>query len=326
MNTGPLVSISPDTQPRKEEKKETPVNFNVVVVIPAYNEARLIGSVVLQACALVDVVIVVDDGSDDDTAAIAEAAGAKVVKLSENGGKAAALDIGFKKSLEYDPDVVVTMDGDGQHLPMELQQLIAPILRFEADIAIGSRYLDDHSKVPAHRVLGHRIFNMLTFWASGTKVSDSQSGYRAFSPRAIRYLSFNSDGFSVESEMQFIAKEHDLKIVDVPVTIVYADKPKRSVWGQGMRVLNGVLKMAGQYRPLLFFGGSGSLVLLGGFFWGLRVVEIFGRTQVLAVGYAMISVLLSIIGMLLISTGIILHSIRALLLEFLEFEKDRALK
>ena len=126
--------------------------------------------------------------------------------------------------------------------------------------------------------------------------------------------------------MQFIANEHDLKVVDVPITILYNDKPKRSVWKQGLHVLNGVLRMAGQYRPLLFFGGSGSAVLLGGFFWGLRVVDIFSRTQVLAAGYAMISVLLSVIGMLLISTGVILHSVRALILEFLEPEKDRALQ
>ncbi|MBN2503383.1 MAG: glycosyltransferase family 2 protein [Anaerolineales bacterium] len=326
MNVNPHFSISPDTKPRKQLAEETPVNFNVVVVIPAYNEARLIGSVVLQVRDFADFTIVVDDGSDDDTATIAEAAGAKVVRLAENGGKAAALSAGFKKALEYNPDVVVAMDGDGQHVPMELPLLIAPILRFEADIAIGSRYLDNRSKVPTHRIWGHRVFNLLTFWASGTRVTDSQSGYRAFSPRAVRYLSFNSDGFSVESEMQFIATEHDLKVLDVPITILYNEKPKRSVWRQGLRVLNGVLKMAGQYRPLLFFGGSGSVVLLGGFFWGLKVVEIFSRTQVLAAGYAMISVLLSVIGMLLISTGVILHSVRALILEFLEPEKDRVLQ
>ena len=156
-------SLSPDTKPRKQLTEETPVNFNVVVVIPAYNEARLIGSVVLQVRDFADYTIVVDDGSDDDTAAIAEAAGAKVVRLSENGGKAAALSAGLKKALEYNPDVVVAMDGDGQHVPMELPLLIAPILRFEADIAIGSRYLDNRSNVPTHRIWGHRVFNLLTF-------------------------------------------------------------------------------------------------------------------------------------------------------------------
>lgn len=291
-------------------------DHNVVVVIPAYNEERFIGSVVIQTNKMVNTVIVVDDGSKDDTAIIAADAGASVIQMGENQGKGMALNVGFKKALELKPDIVVTLDADGQHLPSELPLLVMPILNGEADLVIGSRYLEDKSDVPTHRILGHKLFNIVTKATSGTGTTDSQSGYRAFSPQALEKIFFSSTGFSVESEMQFIAKEFGLRVKEVPITIYYKDAPKRSVWKHGLNVLSGILKLAGQYRPLLFIGIPGALTLLMGVGWGFYVVEIFRRKSTLPAGYAMISVLLSIIGTLGLSTGIILHSIRGLLREF----------
>ncbi|HVP21519.1 MAG TPA: hypothetical protein VMS73_06620, partial [Anaerolineaceae bacterium] len=172
------------------------------------------------------------------------------------------------------------------------------------------------SEVPHHRIWGHRFFNLLTRFTSGVKSTDSQSGYRAFSPAAIEKINFTSAGFSVESEIQFIAGQFRLRLVEVPITTRYTDKPKRSVVAQGLAVLNGILRLIGQYRPLLFFTVPGAAILAVGILFGLLVVDIYTRIQTLAVGHAIISVLLSIIGMLLISTGLILHSIRGLLLDF----------
>jgi hypothetical protein len=118
--------------------------------------------------------------------------------------------------------------------------------------------------------------------------------------------------------MQFLAHQHGLKLVDVPITIQYLDKPKRPVLSHGLSVLNGVLRLTGQYRPLLFFGLPGLLVLLGGLGMGVAVVDIYSRLQQLAVGYAMISVLMTVTGMLGLATGIILHSVRGLLTEMLQ--------
>ena len=159
--------------------------YKIVVVIPAYNEERFIGSVVLKARLFTDLVIVVDDGSPDGTALVAESAGAIVLTHSENKGKASALNTAFQAARVYAPDVVVMLDGDGQHMPEEITQVVTPILNHQADIVVGSRYLENTSTVPRHRTWGHWAFNFLTRLSSGVAVSDSQSGYRASSPQAV---------------------------------------------------------------------------------------------------------------------------------------------
>ncbi|MBI3160217.1 MAG: glycosyltransferase family 2 protein [Chloroflexi bacterium] len=293
------------------------VGKNIVVVIPAYNEERHIGSIALKLKRFVDTVIVVDDGSSDDTSYIAAAAGAIVVKQTENKGKGEALQAGFKEALKHRFDAVVTIDGDGQHLPEELHKVAGPVLNGNADLVIGSRYLSSMSEVPRHRIWGHKFFNFLTRVASGEPATDSQSGYRAFSPHALELFTLASTGFSVESEMQFIAQEYGLVVKESSITILYEDAPKRSVWQHGLLVLGGIVRLIGQYRPLMFFGVPGALTTLIGMGWGVYVVDIYRRTTTLAVGYAMISVLLTIVGGLTLSTGIILHSVRGLLTDML---------
>lgn len=291
----------------------------IVVIIPAYNEERFIASVVLKMLRYPVKVIVVDDGSTDDTAIIAQAAGATVIRHPANRGKGQALNTGFTAGRSLNPAAIVVIDADGQHLPEQLTEVVRPVIAGEADIVVGSRYLSpDNGGVPRQRVLGHWFFNQATRMLSGVKVTDSQSGFRAFSPKAYNADLFHSSDFSVESEMQFLARQFDLRVKEVPITIRYTDKPKRSVWQQGMVVLNGLLRLTGQYRPLLFFGGTGLLVMLSGLGLGLVVVDIYSRVRQLAVGYAILSVLLTIIGMLGLATGIILHSVRGLLYEMLD--------
>lgn len=285
----------------------------VVAVIPAYNEARFIGSVVLQARKYVDTVIVVDDGSADATAEIASAAGALVVRHEQNQGKGKALRTGLQIARSFSPQAVVLLDGDGQHLPSEIPRVLAPVLSGEADMVVGSRYLNPNSRVPRSRVWGHRFFNFLVGRTSGLHLTDSQSGFRAFSSRVLDALNFFSNGFSVESEMQWLAHQYGWRVQEVPVTVLYTDKPKRSPWVQGLMVLDGFLRFIGQRRPMLTLSLIGLLFLLTGMGWGVCVVEIYRRTQLLAVGYALLCVMLTILGSICISTGFILHSVRELI-------------
>jgi len=289
----------------------------LIAVIPAFNEERFIGSVVLKSRQYTDQVIVVDDGSTDKTAEIAEAAGAIVVRHEKNQGKGVALNTGFQAARDMGAEVVVTFDGDGQHLPEEMDAVVMPVSNGEADLVVGSRYVESTSQVPWHRIWGHKVFNTLTNLLSGVALTDSQSGFRAFSRPALESLSFNSRGFSVESEMQLLAGSSGLKVREVPITIRYEDKPKRPVLQHGLLVLNGILHLVGQYRPLLFFGVTGLILMLAGGAMGGFVVDIYSRIQTLAVGYALISVFLVIIGTISFSTGIILHSMRGLLLDLI---------
>jgi hypothetical protein len=148
-------------------------------------------------------------------------------------------------------------------------------------------------------------------------VTDSQSGFRAFSPRAVETISFSANGFAVESEMQFLARDHGLRVVEVPITADYAERPKRSVLSHGLMVLNGVLRLVGQYRPLLFFGLPGVAMLLLGAGFGLYGVGMIRRSQALAAEYAVVTVLLAVIGFMSLFTGILLRSIRGILTETL---------
>ena len=166
------------------------------------------------------------------------------------------------------------------------------------------------------------MFTSATNLASGVPITDSQSGFRAFSPAALTKMRLSSDGFSVESEMQLLAQQHGLRVTEIPITANYEEPPKRPLWVHGMLVLNGFLRVVGQTRPLLFFGVPGAVLLIAGLLWGLWVVNIYRSTQELAVGYALVSLLLTVLGALALFSGVILHSIRGLLLSLLKPDRE----
>lgn len=285
----------------------------IIVVIPAYNEERFIGSVVLKSRRYVDTVIVVDDGSQDATAEIARAAGAVVVSHEQNAGKGVALNTGFAQARELAPDVVVTIDGDWQHMPEQIQQVAAPVLQGDADIVVGSRYLERNSAVPLTRVVGHWGFTTMTNILSGISLTDSQSGYRAFSARALQVLNFSSRSFSVESEMQFLANHEKLQVLEVPITIRYEDRPKRNVVKHGFNVLDGILNLVVIHRPLFFFGLIGGFFLLISLVATARFIQIFRVYEQIAVGTALIVVTFLILAVFSVFTGIILWAMRIVL-------------
>ena len=285
-----------------------------IAVIAAHNEDRFIGSVVLKTRRYVDRVIVVDDGSTDLTAQVAAEAGALVLQHDCNQGKAEAVNTGLKQAREMDAAIVVLIDGDGQHDPAQIPTLLAPIEAQQADLVVGSRFLNARSRIPRWRIIGQHALTLATNVASGVTLTDSQSGFRALSRTALQTLSFRPQGkFSIESEMQFLVHEHRLTVLEVPVTMVYAEKPKRNPFGHGFQVLNAIIVLVSQHRPLFFFGVPGLIIMLAAFVLGMVVIERYNTYQTLAVGYALISIMLGIVGIQAVFTGIILHSIRAFL-------------
>ena len=193
---------------------------NVVAIIPAYNEEKALADVIGKTLGHVDEVIVVDDGSSDKTSEVAIGAGARVIKHSVNLGKGEALQSGFK-AIGND-SIIITIDGDGQHNPSEIPDLVRPIIEDGADLVNGSRYMNGpEENTPAYRRVGQKVLDIATNISAGTKVTDSQSGFRAFSPKSKNVFRFKDTGFGIESEMLVDASEAGLKIVEVPITVRY---------------------------------------------------------------------------------------------------------
>ncbi len=299
-------SAEPTSTSQKDGREKD--SIGIVAVIPAYNEERFIGSVVLETLPMVDGVVVVDDGSSDRTARLARAAGADVICLSQNQGKGAALNHGFRRALSRNPRAVVILDADAQHDPEELPIMVEPILNDDADVVIGSRFLGTKNRIPRYRQLGQSLLTKATNVASGVFVTDSQSGYRAFSPAALRQLNFDSLGLQVESEMQFLIKRSNLRVVEVPIHVHYLDKAKRNPIRHGVQILDLLLGLVARRRPLLFFSTPGLLLVLMGVLLGSTVIQTLARTQVLPVGTALVTTMFVISGILLGITGVILHS------------------
>ncbi|MFO7169246.1 MAG: glycosyltransferase family 2 protein [Chloroflexota bacterium] len=283
-----------------------------VALIPAYNEERFIGSLVLAARSYVDQVIVVNDGSHDRTSEIARAAGALVIDHPTNLGKSAAVNTGFAYLRAIRPVAAVMLDGDGQHCADDIPAVLQPVINGHADIAVGSRFREVKSDIPVYRQVGQHSLTLATNLTSGVWISDSQSGFRAFSARAIDHLKFSCGGFSIESEMQFLIRDHGLRVLEVPIKVLYAEPAKRNPFTHGMQVLNGILRLVGQTRPLLFFGVGGLAILLASGLLGLHIIDIYGRTHDLAVGYGLLTVLLGVTGVVLLFSGLILHSTRGM--------------
>ena len=193
---------------------------NIVAIIPAYNEEKALADVIAKTFKYVDKVIVVNDGSVDKTAEVALNAGAEVISHSTKLGKGEALKSGFKAL--NDDSIIVTIDGDGQHNPNEIPDLIKPIVEGSADLVNGSRYMNGpEENTPAYRRVGQRVLDIATNISAGIKVTDSQSGFRAFSSKARDCFRFKDTGFGIESEMLVDASEAGLKIVEVPITVRY---------------------------------------------------------------------------------------------------------
>ena len=191
-----------------------------IVIIPAFNEEKAIGDVIQKSLQHVSDVLVIDDGSLDKTYEIAKKSKAIVIKHDTNLGKGVSLKDAFREVSGY--DVVVTIDGDGQHNPDEIPFLVKPIIDDEADLVNGSRYLDGFDEdTPAYRRVGQKVLDIATNITSGTNVTDSQSGFRAFKGDTIKYYRFRDTGFGIESEMLADAAENNLKIVEVPITVRY---------------------------------------------------------------------------------------------------------
>ena len=195
--------------------------MKTIATIPCHNEESHIGDVVSRSLRQVDTVFVVDDGSTDDTAHIAEALGASVVRHPTNQGPGAAVATGFSAALKADADVVVTLDGDGQHNPDEIPLLSSLVVKGQADIVVGSRFLGSGCTIPLYRRFGIGVITVLYNLRASGRLRDSQSCFRAYSRRILEEIPLTERGFGFSVEILIRARRRGYRIVEAPISCVY---------------------------------------------------------------------------------------------------------
>jgi len=279
--------------------------LRVVACLPAFNEERHIASVLVRLRGLVDEVIVCDDGSVDLTGDIAEAMGATVVRHERNLGYGAAIRSLFMASLERGADIAVTLDTDEQHEPSEINRLVDALRENDYDLVIGSRFMEgNNNHVPGWRKAGIGIINRLS---TNDEVSDSQSGFRAYSRRALESLVLTEDGMGVSTEILLKARESGLRVGEVPISIKYhADSSTHNPVVHGLEVVLSTIKHLSSGRPLLFFGVPGFvIVVLSLVMWGFTL-NMYTLTGSFSTNMAVVSMTATLIGLTLVTTSLII--------------------
>jgi glycosyltransferase involved in cell wall biosynthesis len=291
---------------QKHSRKRT------LAIIPCRNEEATIGSVILKTKRFVNHVLVIDDGSEDETKKIAKDAGATVISHKKNRGKGAAIRTGFQYAKENDFDYVVTMDGDGQHNPLEIPALLENVVNNGHDISIGFR-VGNNSEMPMWRRVGKRVLDYTTSMGTGGYVTDSQCGFRAFNKKAYESIApkLKGEAFSVESEQLIQAHQLGLKVVNTNVTCKYADldTSTKNPASHGLSVLSYVLWVVAEQRPLLFFCLPGLISILIGLLIGFYALESFNNTQMFLIPDTMAVGILLILGAIAVVAGLLLYLI-----------------
>jgi len=289
----------------------------IVVGVPAFNEEKTIAKVVLLSQKYADKVVVCDDGGTDLTGEIARELGADVVRHEKNLGYGAAIQTLFKRARELDADVLVTLDGDGQHDPRDIPNVVKPITSGAADIAVGSRFIDEHltSIMPWYRRAGVKFISRLVDSNTKQGVGDAQSGFRAYSVKCLDKLVVAENGMGASVEILMSARKNGLRIQEVPATCYYGGDLKKHVHNpvrHGVSVVMSIVKLVVEDRPLVFMGIPGVLSLMIGAFFGVWLLQIYGAERHIVTNIALASLAFVLVGFFLLSTSITLYAIARL--------------
>ena len=311
----PLISKEVDANiqmalyKNKIDKEDAELPQRLAAVIPAYNEQVAIGSMVLNTKLYVDRVIVVDDGSSDKTAEVAVLAGAELVKHKTNMGKGRALESGFKAA--EGAEIILTIDGDGQHKTSDIPKILKPIIVGEADIVNGSRYIGDNGKnTPAYRRVGQNVLDKATNLNAKTNITDSQSGLRAFAAYTIPVFKFRESGYGIESEMIIEAANAGFRIKEVEIDVSYDVNGSKKLHPltHGLGVLVKLLQDMEFNRPLYYFTFPGIIMIIIGLLAGFVFFSSYLGGHSSSLAATTLAALLAIAGTFIAFTGLILHT------------------
>lgn len=310
------------------------LGLTLVIQIPCHNEAETLASVLADIPAVIPgfvriLTLVIDDGSSDATAAVARAAGANLVQLPVQRGLARAFLAGLDQAIALGADVVVNTDGDHQYRGADIPALVAPIVRGEADLVVGTRPVQTIRSFSPLKKLLQRLGSAATRFISGTAVADAPSGFRAMNREAaMRFHVFNRYTYTVETLIQ--AGRKGMRVASVPVGVNPVMRPSRLVRGTAsyvMRQANVMVRVFVTYKPFRFFAmpglvslGLGAVLLLR-FLWFFFADGGAGHVQSVVIGS-----LLAGAGLFLIALGLLADqvAVNRQLLEDIEWRLRRA--
>jgi|TARA_B110000467_G_scaffold78645_1_gene71098 glycosyltransferase involved in cell wall biosynthesis len=286
--------------------------LEIVIGIPAFNEEKNIASIILKLKKITNTIIVCNDGSSDLTNKIAEQLGAIVINHSKNLGYGAAIRSIFLKAKEMNSDILVTFDADGQHRIEDIQQMIQPIIENKTDIVIGSRFLNkEKDEVPTYRKVGIKIITKVTNVSIDQKITDSQSGFRAYSRQVLEKLSPSDVGMGISTEILIKSSKMGFKILEVPIKILYEGKntSTHNPISHGTSVLFSTIKYTSIEHPLKFYGIPAVIFVMIGLSFTAWSIQVYAETGKIITNITLIGVGTTIIGVIFIITAILLYSL-----------------
>ena len=283
--------------------------MNCAIGIPAFNEEKSIAGIITRLKKKYQTIIVCDDGSSDLTGEIAKELGAIVITHTKNLGYGGAIRSIFLKSSELQMDALVTFDADGQHDVNDIDVVLKPIIEDKADICIGSRFLEKNTKIAKYRKIGIKTITGITNISTGLKISDSQSGFRAYNKKVLEKIIPTEFGMGVSTEILIKSKKENFRITEIPITISYdGDTSSQNPVTHGGGVILSTMKYVSIEKPLRFYGIPGLILFNIGMYFTIWAFNIFTETNKIITNIALIGIAGLILGALCIMTAVILYS------------------
>ena len=236
--------------------------------------------------------------------------GAVVISHKKNMGYGAAINSIFQESKEMKSDLLVTFDADGQHRVEDIEKVIEPIKNDDADLVIGSRFLDEKSDVPNYRKIGIKVITQVTNASIKKKLTDSQSGFRAYNQRVLSQISPSDMGMGISTEILIKSSSKGLKIMEVPITVLYeGGTSTHNPVSHGTSVLISTIKFTSIAHPLKFYGIPSVIFLAIGLVFTLLAIEFYVDVGRLNTNLTLIGAGTILIGVVLLITSILLYSL-----------------
>jgi len=281
------------------------------VGIPAFNEEKNIAAIITKLADITDTIIVCNDGSSDLTSDIAEKMGVFVINHEKNLGYGAAIRSIFLKAKELDGDILVTFDADGQHRIEDIEKVTKPIIDQEVDLVIGSRFLDESEKeVPQYRKVGIKVITKITNASIKKQLTDSQSGFRAYSKKVLNELNPSELGMGISTEILIKASSKNFRITEVPIKILYAgDTSTHNPVSHGSSVILSTIKYTSIEHPLKFYGIPSMILFIIGISFTYLSAEYYAEIGRLNTNLTIIAAGTVLIAVVLLITSILLYSL-----------------